>query len=90
MNIQLFLKRRPAGRMRGLNPRVKETGLADQGDQTRIKPVGQLNGGGSGRVSSFLGFASRVGSCQGVFRFSQVGSGQVDTPQKGRWLGRVS
>ena len=57
MNIQLFLKRRPMGRIHGSNPRVKINGLAGQGDSTRMKTVSHGSIGrwwvGSGRVRKF-------------------------------------
>ena len=109
--FQLFLKRRPMGRIRGSNPRVKINGLAGQGDPTRMKPgrTGQSKGGGSGRigsggfeiwwvgsgpigsgrVSSGLSFAGRVGSCQKAFSFLRVGSVQVNIPLTVRGLGQV-
>ena len=54
MSSKLLLKSQPTGQIRGSNLRVKNNGLAGQGDPTRIKPVSHGSIGrwwvGSGRV----------------------------------------
>ena len=89
MNIELFLKCRPTGRIRRSNLRLKINGLTGQGDPTRMKPVshgsiprwrvglGQdvLKYRGLGWVGSGRVGSGRVGSCQEIFK--SHGSGRV-------------
>ena len=83
-NINLFLKLRPTGRIRGSNPRVQANGLAGQGDPPRMKPVshGSIRRWrvGSSRVRSKGFEISRVGSGQEFFK--PHGSGRVRSGQQ--------
>ena len=99
VNVELILKCRPTGRIGGSNSRVEINSLASQGDPTRMKPMPDVSVGkwriGSGRVGSSQEALKsrrpgRVGSGQRTFKISQVGSGQINTPQNFRGSGLIS
>ena len=89
MNIQLFLKCRPTGRIRGSNPRVYINGLAAKVTRSACNLcfTGHSEGGGSGRVGSDLEVLKSRGSGR-VRRFSNL-TGRVGSTVFYNPAGRV-
>ena len=93
MNIELFLKCRPTGQIRESNLRVKISGLAGQGDPTRMKPVSRGSIGrwrvGSGRVWSGQQCFKSRGSDRVESRGFQNLAGRVGSSQRTYFFSRV-